>query len=131
VTDVYELITWLRAQLDHDEQVAVEARDTDHSGVFDGTGIVVMHAATGTRNVTLISTVATHIADWDPARVLAEVDAKRRMLDWLTRVDEYMDRDDMSWHRLGGAIDTDDAVRLLAQPYAGREGWRTEWTTTD
>jgi uncharacterized protein DUF6221 len=75
-----------------------------------------------------------HIARWDPARVLAEVEqerrdieAKRRILDWLTRVDEYMDRDDMSWHRLGGAIDTDDAVRLLAQPYAGRPGFREEW----
>jgi hypothetical protein len=50
--------------------------------------------------------VAPHIARWDPARVLAECDAKRRIVTecgWVT------------------------VMALLALPYADHEDYRQEW----
>ncbi|MVO84166.1 hypothetical protein GPA10_05115 [Streptomyces sp. p1417] len=67
---------------------------------------------------------AEHIATWGPARVLREIDAKRRIL---------------AEHALNGwACTTCDngeveqvfpcpTLRLLALPYADRPGYREEW----
>lgn len=113
-----DLVTWLRAQLDEDE------RDARHQQAFDAQ----MERLRGDRVDTVVIPPLTQLGSLgDPDRVLAEVDAKRRILDWLAEVDAYMDRDDMSWHRLGGAVDVDQAVRMLALPYADRHGWREEW----
>jgi hypothetical protein len=63
---------------------------------------------------------AQHIARHDPARVLAEVAAKRRILDdCASYVDEEGDAvtDGLSWR----------VVALLAVPYAGNAGYRPEW----
>lgn len=57
-----------------------------------------------------------HIARWDPARVLAEVDAKRRQLDAF---DEYGTHD--TWDLI------DTTLRLLAIPYAGHPDYQKEW----
>jgi hypothetical protein len=76
---------------------------------------------------------AEHIARWDPARVLAEVDAKRRILDEVvedaTGLDMSVDldrrtrpRDEVTEPYLGDVL-----VRLLALPYADRPGYREEW----
>jgi len=57
---------------------------------------------------------AMHIARWDPARVLAEVKAKRAILDeWREYPAERRHLNPVIWH--------------LAQPYAGRPGWREQW----
>jgi len=53
---------------------------------------------------------ADHIARWDPARVLAECEAKRRLIA-LGEKDSY-------W---------DDVLRLLALPYADHPDYRDEW----
>jgi hypothetical protein len=55
-----------------------------------------------------------HIARWDPARVLAEVEAKRKILS--------MYEDYTAERRHLGPV-----IWALAQPYAGRPGWREEW----
>lgn len=60
-----------------------------------------------------------HIANWDPARALAECAAKRAV------VEAYL----TAWPG-DDVIGLERAVILLAQPYAGRRGWRTEWTTS-
>jgi hypothetical protein len=65
--------------------------------------------------VEMDASAAGHIARWDPARVLAEVDAKRQILDLATDVTEM-------------SHDTADTmIRLLALPYADRPGYREEW----
>lgn len=84
--------------------------------------------------------VAEHIALWDPARVLAEVEAKRRILDLHAPLADYKGRVQCEYcaglchSRSGlGCDDPADAmypcetVVLLAQPYAGHDGWREEW----
>lgn len=113
-----DLITWLRDQIDDDERAARTAacgpwrQGTGGGGYVLGgpNGQFVIAAQSQAWN-------AGHIARHDPARVLAEVDAKRRRLDEI----ESMLRDDP----------TDETARYLAQidalPYADRDGYREEW----
>jgi hypothetical protein len=60
---------------------------------------------------------AGHIVRWDPARVLAEIDAKRRVV-------ENQQRHAPGQSGYGAAT---FAVRCLALPYADRPGYREEW----
>lgn len=55
---------------------------------------------------------ASHIARWDPARVLADCEAKLRILG-----------DEELWLR----GDTDRVARLLASAYADHPDYRAEW----
>ena len=77
-----------------------------------------------------------HVARWSPARVLAECEAKRRMLDrddghtnnWMSDLDTDPDS------RVFGSFCLLDrepwpcsTVRLLALPYADHEQFKEEW----
>jgi hypothetical protein len=142
-----ELIAWLRAQLDDDERVARAAsmapwlRDEAnasirHSGPSaskssEPFGMYVI-ASVGAYDIGRPSHEdAEHIARWDPARVLAEVDAKRRILELHRRVPDNVAP------RLGFSapdmceVDAQTwpcpTVRLLVLPYAARPGYRDEW----
>jgi hypothetical protein len=64
-----------------------------------------------------------------PARVLAEVAAKRAILDVLTSREKAGDSEESLWHKIGYDRAAFDVIRQLAQPYAGRPGWREEWAT--
>ena len=70
--------------------------------------------------------VAGHIARHDPARVLAEVDAKRRML--AIHHPYVPEPDQACLGCAGGIVWTDCPVlRLLALPYASHPDYRAEW----
>jgi hypothetical protein len=120
---VSELITWLRAQLDEDERVALAA--TAGAWVVtttDGRSVCGVQALGRLNGIPATSVHcradAEHIARHDPARVLAEVEAKRRLLDLHD-----------GWHSCGvWECDGDcPTVRLLALPYAGRDGYDETW----
>lgn len=76
-----------------------------------------------------------HIARHDPARVLAEVEAKRRILDLASlaaqREAQKPGYDTVA--RLETALakvtapELERVVRLLALPYADQPGYRDEW----
>lgn len=105
-----ELIAFVRAQLDEDERVARAAQEW--------TWRPELAAEFGSPE---------HIARWDPARVLAEVEAKRRILDEYKRA---LDRrrqhpDDLA--SIGALLALLSAVKIAAQPYARRPGWHEEW----
>lgn len=68
--------------------------------------------------------VAGHIARWDPAHVLAEVGAKRRILDEFEAADAAAEFPNLDGGRAEGL---GRAVRLLALSYADRPGYREEW----
>lgn len=89
-----------------------------------------------------------HIARWDPSRVLAEVEANRRILDLHVGAHDCPEMvtgtypadwpPDAPYGKAGqpwahpSVEHFEDGqpcstVRLLAQPYAGRPGWREEW----
>lgn len=105
-----DMVAWLRAQLDDDERVIREAAAPTEYFYADGHGAAVNR----------------WFERWSPDNpdgMLAEIEAKRRILDRL--IGEH------------GLFRTDIAsgtakpvIQLLAQPYAGRPGWREEWHTT-
>jgi hypothetical protein len=63
-----------------------------------------------------------------PARVLAEVAAKRAIVDSYQWHIDNADRP-FAYERAGEMQLAERHVQLLAQPYAGRPGWREEWAT--
>jgi hypothetical protein len=136
-----DLVAFLRERLDEDEAIA---RAAEGDPVFDGTGIVIeRNRARGfpDRIAGLISPVATHIARHDPARVLADIAAKRAIVDehapdrpgdWDCRVcadEETYDEDSEgngSWTRSAKSAPC-RTLRLLAAPYAGADSYRPGW----
>lgn len=153
-----ELVTWLGAQLDArsreldgDERAAKASDPARHREIVTET---LAKRVVGTHRQ------AGHIARWDPARVLreveigrAEVEATRRILalygDQVRRQAEnsalfvllskqrYLDQAEFTrvkthgWE-LGGRIAALTAViRPLALPYAGQPGYQAEWRPDD
>lgn len=107
-----ELTRWLGEQLDEDERIARAAKP----GPWHEDGGVV-YATHPTDEVVDYSESAEHIARHDPARVLREIEAKRRI---LGRVNSHATI--MGWDEIHG-----DLLRSLALPYADRPGFREEW----
>jgi hypothetical protein len=69
-----------------------------------------------------------HIARWDPARVLREVEAKRRIVDWV--VGAQAAAGEPPGFDPADAEALTHAVRLLALPYADRPGYDEAWRPT-
>ncbi len=135
MTTVDALVTWLRQQLDDDERIA---RAAGAELAPAGDGLRWNGWDDGIRTVSnIVFAVAPysgylgepreHIARWDPARVLAEVEAKRRILDEYTSAEAAAHFP--NWEG-GNAEGLEIAVRLLAHPFADRPGFRDEWRLT-
>lgn len=151
---VDDLVTWLRAQLDADERAARLCDAQDWRVASYGT--IVDRDVDGWRSAPDAARVfsfvqherdyeAEHAAEWDPGRVLAEVHAKRRILDrwrpaggdphpgvpcenWPGQGAEFRDPYDSCVHHLNAPARTpDEVVQILALPYADRPGYRDEW----
>ncbi|MGW7195537.1 DUF6221 family protein [Streptomyces chryseus] len=150
-----DLVDFLRARLDEDEQTARQATEGPWLAEFSGeTGNCVIPAdAQSTREWVATTQLyaaafdAGHIARHDPARVLAEVDAKRRIvavhcivyrsIGWLEEGEEesseipvcalcvprhahYQRREDVPE---GPCL----TLGLLALPYADHASYREDW----
>ncbi|WP_329336138.1 DUF6221 family protein [Streptomyces sp. NBC_01352] len=137
-----EFVRWLGEQLDTDAARAEagcghgEGRwhhDSSHPNgyVYDENDQPVVYDESAP-----LPEEAEHIADWDPARVLREIDAKQRL---LGKVFAYEAKIDGEW---GCCHDADEiaagqcpeiqpkditALRLLALPYVDKPGYREEW----
>ncbi len=126
------LADFLLARIDDDQRQAeqatpgpwqsVQTDDTTHGWNVEARGrggirydVAVDHARPG--QGACRGADAAHIVRWDPARVLAECDAKRRVIE-LQRSDLRDDPQD--W-------EADEVLRLLALPYAGHPDYRAEW----
>jgi hypothetical protein len=138
---VTDLVEFLRAQLDADEQFALLAcagrsgsspnvladgapipwRD-DHRNVWvSGRDSAATAASAG---------IATHIARHDPARVLREVEAKRRIIDrcvylmgWTDEHDPQVTEHEVTMMRAAGS----EMLRDLAALFAGEPGYKEAW----
>jgi hypothetical protein len=114
---VTELVDFLKARLDEDERTA---RGTMWEGSGNKADWEEIASATLEIGVEVIHTndrmVNRHVARWDPARVLAEVDAKRRILDTY---EAFLDES------LTAGLDV--ALHLLALPYDQHPDYRQEW----
>lgn len=140
-----DLLTWLRAQLDEDERIALDAGGAWNAGggawmelpdtpwvLTAPVPITQWKPPNSDRNIGTIPREwdRAHIVRHDPARVLREVEAKRRI---LNDVLPTMQADEM---RIAGEWGvgsepvreaSDDLLSLLALPYADRPGYRDEW----
>ena len=136
MNDTEDPIAWLLRQVDEDERLAQAAQIRteppwsrepwpesplpEADGVVDrnGDGIVVARG----------SCIGEHIVNWDPARVLAECEAKRRVAEAhcpvvaSSRVPHGRACLICHWPSDWPC----QTLKLLAQPYAGREGFPGE-----
>jgi hypothetical protein len=133
VSGVDELIAFLRACLDDDERVARAASPAPWSTYPEDDGGMIGPSMSGMHTPAYVHTPdAEHIARWDPARVLAEVEAERRILN----LHGPGGPSQLSYACASNCLDDRQltqerpcaTVLALAQPYAGRPGWREEWT---
>jgi hypothetical protein len=119
---VNELTDFLLARIAEDEaNVAAILRqdpnwEADGDGVFDRPDRRIAYVRG--------DYAATHIAHWDPARVLAECEAKRRVVE-LHRTDATDPEVIVCAVCLYGP--PCETLRLLALPYADHPDYRPEW----
>lgn len=95
-----DLVTWLRAQLDAFEQMIDPGESPHGACALAGLHLTVAEAR-------------------------ADIDAKRRIIDEYEQARAYYDK-----HKSAPAGEVTGlltAIKLLARPYDGREGWRAEW----
>lgn len=126
-----DIVVFLRARLDEREAVALAATpgpwefegddptDDEVYTVHDGehgdlVGNVVAFARGGDRQ----QPNTVHIADNDPKFVLADVAAKRQILDFIEENPPCLD---------GGYAYTDPILAMLALPHAGHPDYREDW----
>jgi hypothetical protein len=115
-----DLVTWLRALLDRQEAALIALRDHD-AGLtpcinYEGQDPAYYDRYDSCSEHLRLSAAVDYS---DTEFGLAEVEAKRRILDWI---DATAISGQVTW-----SFDTSVPLRLLAQPYAGRAGWRDEW----
>lgn len=105
-------VTWLRAQLDADEDLARSAAATDFRHPLEAPweAALIRFRGAGTVADLAVSRFA------HPTRVLAEIAAKRALIDELVA---YMEGDYAPW--------IEGYLKLMTLPYADREGFRDEW----
>jgi hypothetical protein len=122
-----ELVRWLNGQLDEDERIAREA--TQGAWVWSREFVTppgYHHRTVGP----LEPGDAAYIAEHSPAQVLAEIDAKRRILSDVLptmRADEIRIAGEWGIGSEQVREASDDLLSLLALPYADRPGYRDEW----
>jgi len=115
-----DLVEWLRAQLDVDERIA---RGCSGSGWREYPTNWVSVPSSDRVALVVNDGDRAHVIRHDPARVLREIDAKRRI------IAEH----DIRSRPLGERMDCQSydfpckTLRLLALPYDDRPGYRKEW----
>lgn len=132
-----DLIEFLRARIAEDEAVAqaVESgwrwrvvNETQSTDVYCADLADDDYADAGAFAEDLFTADAAHVARWDPARVLAECDAKRQLVELHAPISETS-------RFCGFCCDGYQAslpypcpnLRLLALPYAGHADYLDDW----
>jgi hypothetical protein len=131
-----DLATWLLEQVAADERLAAaqqgapascprwEYRPNGHPerGVYEEGRIYLVIGDEHAPRVLL-----EHIATWDPARVLAECDVKRRIIAQHEPEDCWCGEDATELIPRPATGRACSHLRLLALPYSDRPGYREEW----
>lgn len=130
------LVTWLLKQIAEDESQARAACLKGHRSWHNDIGPLGDYDVTDDANRQIVgelvnmSNQAEHIARWDPNRVLAECDTKRRIIEPHTPERPYAATVDLC-AECGGengrvAWPCRDLL-ILALPYSDRPDYREEW----
>jgi hypothetical protein len=134
-----DLVQFLRARLDEDEQVA---RDACHGGPAEWTtddsypvsvaglppGTDVFARAVAFDEGSPSESQAAHIARHDPARVLAEAEAKRMLLDSIVpTMNAFEDRIDEEWGTSEGEHASAAFLRAWARVHRDHPDFDPAW----
>jgi hypothetical protein len=117
MSGMMDLLTWLRVQLDEDD--AVIARNPGQAGLGDSASYPDYQTYDGSD----IDAACDYLGQFTPPRMAAEVEAKRRILALCESHADAQFPDSYG----GYASAMEDAVQILALPYADRPGYREEW----
>jgi hypothetical protein len=118
-----DLVTFLRERLADDQRIANRTRQASPEWRnFDMDGELRDSANAGTVAYIPHANDRTHIARHDPARVLAEVDAKRRIIDECSEVTV---RDD--WQYTDAPELAELTLLMLALPYREHPDYQPGW----
>lgn len=144
-----DLLAFLRARVDDDERLARTAAEgisvwhdgsvgetwaTDRGLVFGAK--VALWDCEGADSLCMPEATAAHVARHDPARVLADVVAKRKIIDGIQMCRPCGEGRRCVQHDSSAGSPTitrpahpvdEQLVRLLALPYADNPGYREEW----
>jgi hypothetical protein len=141
VTD--DIVEFIKAQLNVDEQIARSAPDGPWEAQTEAwpespEARVWAETATG-REVQVAEAngvlAAAHIARHDPVRALADVEAKRYLLEWCAEVTVHFDWSTLN--RPGSLLHDPNprathtaavAMQAMAASYASRAGYKPEWS---
>lgn len=139
-----EIVEFLKACLDEDERIARAAARQRGGGTWKAERdareileIVGEQPHPGAYIPVILQPdddeTTVHIAAHDPARVLREIEAKRRIVEQHRPVGYGGVCLSLCHTRAPGQPQTWPCLtlRLLALPYTGREGYRPEWAPTD
>jgi hypothetical protein len=127
-------VEYLRARLDEERWLAehLQAKrpspwnfDPETGNVHAGNGELVAIARGGVP--------ADYIATWSPARVLADIEAKRRIVDRFVALLEYAarpyDKPEHAAKRQPYLNALEVVIRDLVQPYSSRPDFNEDWRT--
>lgn len=137
MTETPDLARFLSDRWDEEEQAAraAQAEPFPDASFERGT-----YLAYGLEHVGIGLAYQAHVLVWDPARVLAEIAAKRAILDRYQHVSTGFKL--VTFQSVPGAISEHDlratnvaalrlACLLLAAPYADHPAFRPEWRVAD
>jgi len=122
-----DLVQWLGAQLDADERIARAAtpgpwkQDPERVGFLASAEYWYVVDCSGTPTA---RENAEHVAKWDPARVLREIEAKRQIIEQHKRYAAERRRMMGGWDPQS---DDSPILAALASVYADRPGYLEEW----
>ncbi|MFF6925834.1 DUF6221 family protein [Streptomyces californicus] len=121
-----DLVQFLRDRLDEDEQAARAAHAPNWS--TDGRTGLHYGVEDGWMTDALTTADADHIARHDPARVLREVEAKRRLLtDYEENAADLDAQHAPDMDYVGRADGLETALQHLATAYADHPDYRDAW----
>jgi len=113
------LTAWLIEQIAEDERLANTIRQRHWEA--DGAAVIADHPTNRIVDYVYEEGAAEHIARWDPKRVLAECEAKRRIVELCEIVADLPDVDTSAFTL---ALNT---LEDLARPYADHPDHRADW----
>lgn len=132
-----DLVQFLRARIDNETRWAQNSGQPSPRWYYDSMANEVRdHGNDGTVAFVPVPNTARHIARYDPARALAEADAKRQLIKAILRYEAKIDgewgcchsADEITAGRCEETNPNDiTALRLLALPYARHPDYRDEW----
>jgi hypothetical protein len=119
--------------LDHEGIVVSRTAPVEAPGrfldMYAPSGTWALWDCEGASSLGVHPATSLHIARHDPARVLADIAAKRRVVELHGRYDGWGDhcRTCRAEDEVGGDAFPCETLRALVQPHADHPDWREEW----